>query len=135
MHSLCALCYNSTPCSLFWLLLSVVVSDVGVAVQIVIKKSRNASEITESGTAKITEYASRGFRALGVAKGSAEGPIASVQWEAIGLLPLYDPPRHDTKDTIEKCIEKVGTPLLVLHCTLPILPILHDIPGLTSLYW
>ena len=77
--------------------------------QIVIKKSRNASEITESGTAKITEYASRGFRALGVAKGSAEGPIASVSWEAIGLLPLYDPPRHDTKDTIEKCIEKVRT--------------------------
>lgn len=77
--------------------------------QIVIKKSRNASEITEAGTAKITEYASRGFRALGVAKGSAEGPIASVSWEAIGLLPLYDPPRHDTKDTIEKCIEKVRT--------------------------
>jgi len=22
------------------------------------------------------------------------------------LLPLFDPPRHDTKDTIEKCIEK-----------------------------
>ncbi len=22
------------------------------------------------------------------------------------LLPLFDPPRHDTKETIEKCIEK-----------------------------
>ena len=75
--------------------------------QIVIKKSANASQIIESGTAKITEYASRGFRALGVAKGSAEGPISSVQWEAVGLLPLYDPPRHDTKETIERCIEKV----------------------------
>lgn len=75
--------------------------------QIVIKKAVNASQITEPGTAKITEYASRGFRALGVAKGSAEGPISSVQWEAVGLLPLYDPPRHDTKDTIERCIEKV----------------------------
>jgi H+-transporting ATPase len=24
----------------------------------------------------------------------------------IGLLPLYDPPRHDTKSTIEECIAK-----------------------------
>ena len=86
-----------------------------IVVQIVIKKARNASEITEVGTGKITEYASRGFRALGVAKGSAEGPIAQVSWEAIGLLPLYDPPRHDTKDTIEKCIEKVSP-----SCTCPI---------------
>ena len=75
--------------------------------QIVIKKARDASEITESGTQRITEYASRGFRALGVAKGSADGPISGVSWEAIGLLPLYDPPRHDTGETIRRCIEKV----------------------------
>ncbi|DBA75013.1 TPA: hypothetical protein ACH3X1_010354 [Trebouxia sp. C0004] len=76
------------------------------APQIVIKKAKNASEITELGTQKITEYASRGFRALGVAKGSAEGPISGVQWEAVGLLPLYDPPRHDTGETIRRCIQK-----------------------------
>ena len=77
--------------------------------QIVIKKARDASQITEVGTQKITEYASRGFRALGVAKGSNDGPISSVQWEAIGLLPLYDPPRHDTGETIRRCIQKVIT--------------------------
>ena len=82
-------------------------------VQIVIKKAHNASEITESGTQRITEYASRGFRALGVARGSAEGPISGVSWEAIGLLPLYDPPRHDTGETIRRCIEKVCHVLFV----------------------
>ena len=90
VHILCPSCYM-LPCDL----------------QIVIKKARNASEITESGTHKITEYASRGFRALGVAKGSADGPISGVQWEAVGLLPLYDPPRHDTGETIRRCMEKV----------------------------
>ena len=75
--------------------------------QIVIKKAHNASEITESGTQRITEYASRGFRALGVAIGSADGPISGTSWDAVGLLPLYDPPRHDTGETIRRCIEKV----------------------------
>ena len=84
--------------------------------QIVIKKARNASEITEVGTQKITEYASRGFRALGVAKGSAEGPISGVQWEAVGLLPLYDPPRHDTGETIRRCIQKVTLHILSCIC-------------------
>ena len=72
-----------------------------------LKKAKNADQILEVGTEKITEYAGRGFRALGVAIGSNEGPIKSVQWEAVGLLPLYDPPRHDTGETISRCIEKV----------------------------
>lgn len=28
------------------------------------------------------------------------------QWSFVGLLPLFDPPRHDTKDTIARCLEK-----------------------------
>lgn len=27
-------------------------------------------------------------------------------WEMLGLLPLFDPPRHDTKQTIEECLKK-----------------------------
>ena len=30
----------------------------------------------------------------------------ATQWEFICLLPLFDPPRHDTQETIEKCKEK-----------------------------
>ena len=27
-------------------------------------------------------------------------------WKFVGLLPLFDPPRHDTKETIEHCLAK-----------------------------
>lgn len=27
-------------------------------------------------------------------------------WEMVGLLPLFDPPRHDTKETIDECLKK-----------------------------
>jgi H+-transporting ATPase len=33
-------------------------------------------------------------------KESAGGP-----WEMIGLLPLFDPPRHDTGDTVHQALE------------------------------
>ena len=31
---------------------------------------------------------------------------ADTRWEFVCLLPLFDPPRHDTKETIERCREK-----------------------------
>jgi H+-transporting ATPase len=41
------------------------------------------------------ELASRGFRTLGVAKTSDDG-----KWQFFGLLPLFDPPRDDSAETI-----------------------------------
>lgn len=61
-------------------------------------------------TTKITEFANRGYRALGVALADGDGidtgGVATGEWEMIGLIPLFDPPRHDTKLTIEQCREK-----------------------------
>ena len=34
------------------------------------------------------------------------GAAADAKWDFVVLLPLFDPPRHDTKQTIEQCIEK-----------------------------
>jgi H+-transporting ATPase len=56
----------------------------------------------------IEEYADRGLRSLAVArqkvpeatKESAGGP-----WEFMGLLPLSDPPRLDSADTIKRALE------------------------------
>lgn len=56
----------------------------------------------------IEKYADRGFRSLAVArqevpestKESTGGP-----WEFMGLLPLLDPPRHDSALTIEKALD------------------------------
>lgn len=71
------------------------------APQVVVRNAKNASEIEAECTKKINEYASRGYRALGIA--IAEGEGAPV-WNLVGLVPLFDPPRHDTKETIERCL-------------------------------
>ncbi|KAG6502101.1 plasma membrane ATPase-like isoform X1 [Zingiber officinale] len=55
----------------------------------------------------IDGYADRGLRSLGVArqevpegnKDSAGGP-----WQFMGLLPLFDPPRHDSAETIRRAL-------------------------------
>ncbi|KAH7546225.1 hypothetical protein FEM48_Zijuj01G0177900 [Ziziphus jujuba var. spinosa] len=56
----------------------------------------------------IDNYANRGLRSLAVSrqtvpeksKESAGGP-----WEFVGLLPLFDPPRHDSAETIRRALE------------------------------
>ncbi|KAF7154672.1 hypothetical protein RHSIM_Rhsim01G0038300 [Rhododendron simsii] len=56
----------------------------------------------------IDNFADRGLRSLGVArqtvpekaKESAGGP-----WEFVGLLPLFDPPRHDSAETIRRALD------------------------------
>ena len=55
-------------------------------------------ENTKQGILKaIDEFASKGFRTLGVAKSGPDGS----SWQFLGLIPLFDPPRDDTKDTID----------------------------------
>ena len=42
-----------------------------------------------------------GLRRAGVARSnSGDLPADQCDWEMVGLLPLYDPPRHDCIDTI-----------------------------------
>lgn len=45
---------------------------------------------------KIEEFASHGFRSLGVAHTDSQD-----KWRLTGVIPLYDPPRKDSKETIE----------------------------------
>ena len=44
----------------------------------------------------VNAFAARGFRSLAVARADGEGP-----WRFIGVLPLYDPPRADSRATID----------------------------------
>jgi H+-transporting ATPase len=46
---------------------------------------------------QVTEYGVRGIRCMAVAKTNKE-----EKWELIGILTFLDPPRPDTKDTIDK---------------------------------
>ncbi|XP_021723430.1 plasma membrane ATPase 4-like isoform X1 [Chenopodium quinoa] len=55
----------------------------------------------------IEKFAERGLRSLGVARQEVpeknkESPGAP--WEFVGLLPLFDPPRHDSAETIRRAL-------------------------------
>ncbi|XP_061951445.1 plasma membrane ATPase 4-like [Populus nigra] len=55
----------------------------------------------------IDKFAERGLRSLGVAKQevpekSKDAPGAP--WQLVGLLPLFDPPRHDSAETIRRAL-------------------------------
>ena len=60
-------------------------------------------EVKARAAEVVDEYAARGYRTLGVARTAptkASGDTPSTEWEFLGLLSLYDPPRDDTAATI-----------------------------------
>ena len=72
------------------------------APQVVLDLVSNKGEM-ESRTNEIVDtFASKGYRALGVAKTDAAG-----KWQYVGLLGIYDPPRDDSAETI-KTAQKMG---------------------------
>ena len=54
-------------------------------------------DVRENYENKVAELASRGFRALGVARKRGEG-----HWEILGVMPCMDPPRDDTAQTVKE---------------------------------
>jgi len=66
------------------------------APQAILSLIANKENIQSSVDEVINAFAARGFRALGVAKAEAQG-----DWQYVGLLALYDPPRDDSADTIK----------------------------------
>ncbi len=66
------------------------------APQVILAMVENKDVIQKEVEEKINEFAERGFRSLGVARTNKKG-----QWQFLGIIPLYDPPREDTKETIE----------------------------------
>lgn len=65
------------------------------AAQVILGLSSNAQEVGAAVDGAVQEFAKRGFRSLGVARAEGDGP-----WRFMGVLPLFDPPRPDAKETI-----------------------------------
>ena len=65
------------------------------APQVILGMVANRDAASEQVNAKVTEFAGRGFRSLGVARTDASG-----QWQLLGVLSLFDPPRDDSASTI-----------------------------------
>ncbi|HKK46013.1 MAG TPA: plasma-membrane proton-efflux P-type ATPase, partial [Balneolaceae bacterium] len=65
------------------------------APQVILELAVDDEQIKQSVDKAVNEFASRGFRSLGVARAEGDGP-----WQFMGVLPLFDPPREDAKETI-----------------------------------
>ncbi len=65
------------------------------APQVILGLSTNADQVRPAVDAAVNEFAERGFRSLGVAAARDDG-----EWSFVGVLPLFDPPRDDAKETI-----------------------------------
>jgi len=65
------------------------------APQVILALSANAAQVKPAVEKAVNEFAARGFRSLGVARADGDG-----QWQFLGVLPLFDPPREDAKATI-----------------------------------
>ncbi|XP_038713165.1 ATPase 9, plasma membrane-type [Tripterygium wilfordii] len=64
-------------------------------------------DVKKKAHAIIDKFADRGLRALAVSKQAVpeknkESPGAP--WQFVGLLPLFDPPRHDSAETIRRAL-------------------------------
>ncbi len=65
------------------------------APQVILALAANAAQITPAVHEAVNDFAARGFRSLGVARADADG-----DWQFVGVLPLFDPPRDDAAATI-----------------------------------
>lgn len=62
----------------------------------------NPSEVEEQLNEAVNAFAKRGFRSLGVAQTDQQD-----RWQYLGILPLYDPPREDSAETLAQA-QKMG---------------------------
>ena len=66
------------------------------APQVIVALSTHDTQLPDGVQKVVDSFAARGYRSLGVARTGADG-----RWHFLGVLPLFDPPRDDSKATIE----------------------------------
>ena len=62
------------------------------APQVILALDTNAARIQSRVDQVVNDFAARGFRSLGVARTNEQG-----QWQFVGVIPLFDPLRDDSK--------------------------------------
>jgi H+-transporting ATPase len=70
------------------------------APQVILALDPEADQIRSRVEQAVGEFARRGFRSLGVAQAKGENP-----WHFLGIIPLFDPLRADSRSTIQKARE------------------------------
>jgi H+-transporting ATPase len=79
---------------------SVVVSKG--APQVIVDLAKPPADVAQRVKTTVDELAAKGSRALAVARSEDAGQ----SWALLGILPMFDPPREDSKATIEMANEK-----------------------------
>ncbi|WP_207264447.1 plasma-membrane proton-efflux P-type ATPase [Desulfovibrio sp. Huiquan2017] len=67
------------------------------ALQVILDLSWVDDAIRSRAEEASEEFAAKGYRTIGVARSDEDG-----QWRFLGILPLFDPPREDSRETIEQ---------------------------------
>jgi len=67
------------------------------APQVIIGMCRLTGDAEQHARQAVDEAARKGYRTLGVARSDDDGG----NWRFLGILPLYDPPREDSRETIQ----------------------------------
>jgi len=70
------------------------------APQVIVALAELSGDELQKVQASVDALAAQGYRAIAVAKAGATGP-----WTFLGILPLFDPPRPDSKETIARAVE------------------------------
>jgi H+-transporting ATPase len=70
------------------------------APQVILGLCNPEKDLADRVNAKVDEFAKQGSRTLGVARGDD-----TSAWHFLGILPLSDPPREDSADTIQRAGE------------------------------
>jgi len=72
------------------------------APQAIVELAKAPADVASKVQASVDELAAKGSRALGVARSLDGGST----WSLLGILPMFDPPRDDSKATIDLAAEK-----------------------------
>jgi H+-transporting ATPase len=71
------------------------------APRVIIEMSHLPEDTLQRARQAVDEAAQKGFRTLGVARSRDDGQT----WQFLGILPLYDPPREDSRQTLQEARE------------------------------
>ena len=72
------------------------------APQVIVDLAKPSTDIAQTIKTAVDDLAAKGSRALGVARSDDAGH----SWSVLGILPMFDPPRDDSKQTIELANQK-----------------------------
>ncbi|HKI49285.1 MAG TPA: plasma-membrane proton-efflux P-type ATPase [Desulfobacteria bacterium] len=78
------------------------------APQVILDLCPMDKETEERALETVDEFAAKGYRTLGVAKSEDD-----KDWQFLGILPLYDPPREDSAETVTQ-VKKYGIKIKML---------------------